>query len=135
MSNRHNDDVRLPSSDKLTDMFSTLCTIHADVSQVPKVSRVGLRGIYYRQSFKVILLFGLAELKAQLSWNDNVCFKSMPRHFYLADLVPLGRGEKVRFLCPMLVLRDTHGIAEALPPLYMTARKKRVQVDRPLNLD
>ncbi|KAI0918917.1 hypothetical protein AcW1_003564 [Taiwanofungus camphoratus] len=58
-------------TDEEPDMFSTLCTIHADVSQVPKVSRVGLRGIYYRQSFKVILLFGLAELKAQLSWNDN----------------------------------------------------------------
>lgn len=33
---------------------------------------------YYRVEFKVILLFGLTELKAQISWLEDVCVYPIP---------------------------------------------------------
>jgi hypothetical protein len=58
-------------------MFSPLCTVKADTSVMAKalVPKYGLRGErYYRQDFSVILLFGLTELKAQISWIEDVSF-------------------------------------------------------------
>lgn len=59
----------------LAEMFSTLCTVVADTSKVAKTlpAKRGVNGArYYRQDFKVILLFGLTELKAQISWVEDV---------------------------------------------------------------
>lgn len=56
-------------------MFSTLCTIKADTSEMaknmkPRRNKFGVN--YYEQSFDVALLFGLTELKAQICWKENV---------------------------------------------------------------
>lgn len=56
-------------------MFTTLCTVTADTSQMAGSLEpiVGLAGIeYYRLEFDVILQFGLTELKAIISWIENV---------------------------------------------------------------
>ncbi|KAH9912671.1 uncharacterized protein B0H18DRAFT_942250 [Fomitopsis serialis] len=58
--------------DEETDMFSTMCCIHADIPLNCWKSKKGLLGDYFSASFKVILLFGLTELKALLCWTDNV---------------------------------------------------------------
>jgi hypothetical protein len=55
-------------------LFSTLCTIRADTSKIaekltPKRSAEG--STYYAMEIKVILLFGLTELKAVISWEDG----------------------------------------------------------------
>ncbi|KAF9817090.1 hypothetical protein IEO21_03672 [Rhodonia placenta] len=53
------------------DMYSTLCTVHADTSHVLKKKQIGPNGPYYSQDFNVILLCGLTELRAQISWMEN----------------------------------------------------------------
>jgi hypothetical protein len=56
-------------------MFSTLCTVQADLSQMTKTMKPqrGRGGVqFFKQDFSVVLLFGLTELKAHLSWMDNV---------------------------------------------------------------
>ncbi|KIK43059.1 hypothetical protein CY34DRAFT_804224 [Suillus luteus UH-Slu-Lm8-n1] len=55
-------------------LFSTLCTVRADTSNIaeklaPKRSAEG--STYYAMEIKVILLFGLTELKAVISWEDG----------------------------------------------------------------
>ncbi|KAL4068706.1 hypothetical protein V8B97DRAFT_2024646 [Scleroderma yunnanense] len=57
------------------DKFTTLCTVRADTSKLarklsPKRSKEGI--MYYVIDVKVILLFGLTELKAQVGWNEDV---------------------------------------------------------------
>ncbi len=59
-------------------MFSSLCVVHADTSAVRKEKHMGLRGEYYAQSFKLILQCGLTEMKAQLSWMEDVGAASRP---------------------------------------------------------
>ncbi|KZT00293.1 uncharacterized protein LAESUDRAFT_732387 [Laetiporus sulphureus 93-53] len=58
-------------TDSEPDMFSKLCTVTADTSSVPKMPVLGKTGIYYKQKYRVVLSFGLTELKAQLSWIEN----------------------------------------------------------------
>ena len=52
-------------------MYSTLCHISADASNVPIHKNKGPKATYYYQEFDVVLSFGLTELKAQLSWVEN----------------------------------------------------------------
>ena len=53
-------------------MFPTICSIEADTSSVEKVARLSCSGaLYYTISFDVVLLFGLTELKAQISYLVN----------------------------------------------------------------
>ncbi|KAI9567190.1 hypothetical protein HD554DRAFT_2109591 [Boletus coccyginus] len=66
------------SSPRWTDlepgMFPNLCTIHADTSQVSKTlsPRRGFAGLeFYKQQFSIVLMFGLTELQAQISWMEN----------------------------------------------------------------
>lgn len=54
------------------ESFSTLCTIHADTSRVAKQKRQGVNGVYYTQTFDIVLSCGLTEMKAQISWKENV---------------------------------------------------------------
>ncbi|PCH36686.1 hypothetical protein WOLCODRAFT_109029 [Wolfiporia cocos MD-104 SS10] len=54
------------------DSFSTLCTVHADTSQICRVQKWGTMGPYYEQEYKVVLICGLTELQAQISWKENV---------------------------------------------------------------
>jgi hypothetical protein len=56
-------------------MFVTLCTVIGDtsiaaMSLAPETRSDGTE--YFRQNFDIVLLFGLTELKAQLSWKENV---------------------------------------------------------------
>lgn len=59
--------------------FSILGTVRADVSSVPKekCSRKDGAGVYYKLSFDIILLFGLTEIKAQISWKEQVSYITM----------------------------------------------------------
>ena len=54
------------------ELFSTLCTITADASRIPKTTQRGARGDYCRQDYTVVLSFGLTELKAHLTWMEKV---------------------------------------------------------------
>ncbi|KAG2043940.1 hypothetical protein BDR03DRAFT_940307 [Suillus americanus] len=55
--------------------FSTLCTIHADLSELSRTLRPKKSAIdqsnYYQIEFDVIILFGHTELKAQISWQEK----------------------------------------------------------------
>ncbi|KAJ3489527.1 hypothetical protein NLI96_g2044 [Meripilus lineatus] len=64
--------------DKESELFSPLCTVTGDTSKVPKVRRNGRNGVYYTQAFKVVLICGLTELKAQLSWMQKGVEKRGP---------------------------------------------------------
>ena len=60
------------------DAYTTLCSVRADTSKLagsmqPHHLPDG-GGTYYSILFYVVLLFGLTELKAQISWIDNVRF-------------------------------------------------------------
>lgn len=54
------------------EFFSTLCTVYADTSKVSRYRLSSPHGSYYRQEFKVVLSCGLTEMKAQISWRENV---------------------------------------------------------------
>ena len=54
------------------EMYTPLCTIHADTSDVTRTPRDGPNGQFYVQIYNIVLLCGLTELKAQISWVDNV---------------------------------------------------------------
>ncbi|KAI5991132.1 hypothetical protein EDD15DRAFT_2369021 [Pisolithus albus] len=61
--------------DKEKESFTRLCTIFADTSKItsslqPHPQANG-RGFYYIVNFDVVMLFGLTELKAQISWLEN----------------------------------------------------------------
>ncbi|KAH7912709.1 hypothetical protein BJ138DRAFT_1228273 [Hygrophoropsis aurantiaca] len=55
--------------------FSTLCLVRADTTEMakslkPRLAKQGL--VYYVQNFSIVLLFGLTELTAQISWMEDV---------------------------------------------------------------
>jgi hypothetical protein len=55
--------------------FTTMCHVIADTSTIARSLRPQQApggGDYYSLDFDVILLFGLTELKAQISWSDIV---------------------------------------------------------------
>jgi hypothetical protein len=60
-----------------SDSFSMLCMIHAYLSEVvsrtlwPEKSWLD-QSDYYTINFEVVILFGHAELKAQVSWKHKV---------------------------------------------------------------
>ena len=56
-------------------MFSPLCTVKANMSPMVKALKPqrGAGGVvYYQQNYDIVLLFGLTELRAQMSWMENV---------------------------------------------------------------
>ena len=58
----------------MSDNYTKLCTIDADLSGVPMLSlpKATGAGSFYRVDYDIILLFGMTELKAQIAWNENV---------------------------------------------------------------
>ena len=51
--------------------FETLCYVKADLSAVPCAATLTAAGkTCYKRTYKVVLLVGLTELKAQVSWID-----------------------------------------------------------------
>jgi hypothetical protein len=65
-------------ADIRADMYSTLCYVHADTSQIAKTLKPVRShspsgdGVYFRMSFDIILSFGLTEFKAQIGWMEDV---------------------------------------------------------------
>ena len=70
------------------DKFETLCHVEADISRAPFISRRMTEGMSYRREYAVILLVGLTELKAQVSWVDE---RTVRAHTYLRVPVHLIR--------------------------------------------
>ncbi|KAI6030474.1 hypothetical protein F5J12DRAFT_902965 [Pisolithus orientalis] len=64
--------------DEEAELYTKLCTINADTSKLTSnlqpFQRPSGLGVYYTFSFDVVMLFGLTELKAQISWQENVRF-------------------------------------------------------------
>ncbi|KAI6046251.1 hypothetical protein EDC04DRAFT_2887938 [Pisolithus marmoratus] len=65
--------------DEELDSFTNRCTVYADTSKAAKnlsqqTTRSGDK--FYRIDYEVVLLFGLTELKAQISWMEDVRFLS-----------------------------------------------------------
>lgn len=56
----------------MAEVFTRLCTIQADTSQIARKPKKGTIGDYYTQEFDIVLLCGLTELQAQLRWFENV---------------------------------------------------------------
>lgn len=57
---------------RLSEYFVPLCTIHADTSAVKRTPRDGPDGQFFVQVYNIVLICGLTELKAQISWTENV---------------------------------------------------------------
>ena len=63
--------------EKITpEMYERLCRIEVDLphlkNQARDFEKYGPDGKYYELSYRIILLFGLTELKAQVSWKERV---------------------------------------------------------------
>ena len=83
------------------DKFETLCYVEADLSTAPYKSKLMKTEMCYRCKYEVILLVGLTELKAQISWIDSETARPHvllhPVRIYLTIVLcaNLGCGEKV----------------------------------------
>ena len=68
--------TNIAHADFAPDMYSTLCYIEADTSQISRMLQArrssGAGKLYYTIEYDVILLFGLTELKAQVAWQEQV---------------------------------------------------------------
>jgi len=54
------------------DKFETLCYIKANISSAPlTTNRIAPGRMGYKRQYDIVLLVGLTELKAQLSWIDS----------------------------------------------------------------
>ena len=61
-------------TDHLQVHFSKLCSVQADLSQLPLEpipKGNGVEGEFYRVRYSVVLLFNSAELKAHIRWEEN----------------------------------------------------------------
>jgi len=75
--------------DEDSSMYSTLCYVTADTSQLPnppKTSQDG-RSTYHRIKFDVIMSFGLTELKAQIAWVENGVEKRSPAQIIYDEVI------------------------------------------------
>jgi len=54
--------------------YTTLCTLEIDLSQLPmsRQRKFSGEGRFYRIKYDVVLLFGLTEFKAMVTWKENV---------------------------------------------------------------
>ena len=52
------------------DKFETLCHVVVDISNAPCKTSSATGKTGYRRDYNIILLVGLTELKAQVSWID-----------------------------------------------------------------
>ena len=62
----------MKSAQSRKDKFEKLCLVGADISSAPYTSKLGETGkMGYQRGYYIILLVGLTELKAQVSWIDS----------------------------------------------------------------
>ena len=60
------------STERPKEKFETLCHVKADISGAPYTSKYMTTGrMGYKRDYDIILLVGLTELKAQVSWIDS----------------------------------------------------------------
>jgi hypothetical protein len=61
--------------DKEKSMYSTLCVIKGDTTELCKsldpIHVINSRTTYYKIKFEVVLVLGLTELKAYICWEEN----------------------------------------------------------------
>ena len=75
------------SAQSQKDKFETLCYVQADLSTAPYKSKLTETGkTSYQRDANVILLVGLTELKAQVSWIDSQTVR--PMSFYTPHAFP-----------------------------------------------
>ena len=82
------------------DKYERLCGVRADLSTAPYQTKRGRYGtMCYVRDFEVILLVGLTELMAQISWIDSVTVSPPKDSILLASLsnplATLGDGDEV----------------------------------------
>ncbi|EED83869.1 predicted protein [Postia placenta Mad-698-R] len=119
-----------------SEAFTSLCTVEGDTSLVPHVPKDGPNGVYYTQDFHLILSFGLTELKAQLSWRENLTVvdgqslsRIHDRMFVISDSVsPIPDLRKVINEDVLMRFNPT-SCAEYLISIYFTA--KPILIDLP----
>ena len=64
--------IPLKSAQSRKDKFEILCCVKVDISSIPYTSKRGKTGkMGYTRKYDLILLVGLTELKAQISWMDS----------------------------------------------------------------
>jgi len=77
------------------DVYTTLCSVRADTSKLAGSMQPhqlpGGAGTYYSILFYVVLLFGLTELKAQISWIDKGVEVRSPASVVYEDTMELKR--------------------------------------------
>ncbi|KAH9940124.1 uncharacterized protein BXZ73DRAFT_43112 [Epithele typhae] len=92
----------------------------ADTSRIERVPELGLNGVYYSQSFDVVLLCGLTELQAQIRWYENIAARC-PVCAVSEFLYPGQEDSAGDFKIPSIILYTPHGTvayagAEATAP-------------------
>lgn len=79
------------------EQFTTLCTVFADTSKVKKERKVRAGSVFYIQDFKIVLLCGLTEFQAQISWMEGVSqlsFGFIWMHQLITRRIPQGRERR-----------------------------------------
>ncbi|KAI0738326.1 hypothetical protein C8Q80DRAFT_1275839 [Daedaleopsis nitida] len=74
-----------------SELFTPLCTVSADTSKVSYQVHSGPQGLYYIQEYRIILLCGMTELQAQLSWVQNGVEKRGPAKIVYDDDLEVSR--------------------------------------------
>jgi len=92
----------------MAELYSTLCYIEGDLSQVPKPRQYSghLRDFYHTVQFDVILSLGLTEFKAFIAWTENVrsVLLSFPTIMNVV-FTNTGQREKVKWpICSLSIL-------------------------------
>jgi len=82
--------------------YTSICHLHADISHLPKIPQINPFGqIFHKMEMSVILLFGLTELQAQLSWIEDVSIFLPIIPVFMLNSAPLSRvlsiGKNVKF--------------------------------------
>lgn len=84
----------------LPDMFPVLCSIKATPAASSWKRSTATNGPYWWQDFDVILLLGLTEVKAQISWWDNVrVIPAFRSDFNFIIHTSIGCAEKASLTC------------------------------------
>ncbi|KAH9850843.1 hypothetical protein C2E23DRAFT_869587 [Lenzites betulinus] len=73
------------------ELFVPMCTIYADTSTVHREQRRGSKGTYYVQEYDVIIICGLTELQAQISWIEDGVEKRGPASIVYEDDIQVSR--------------------------------------------
>jgi len=89
-------------------MYSQLCTVVADAKQFKATQLTAVSGdcnSYYSFIFDVILNFGLTELTAQLSWEDQTGVKNDPQPKSFMITTSFWVGKRWKRKCRLRIYR------------------------------